>query len=134
MTLVDSNVLIDIFTGDKVWFDWSEAALDRCAASGRLLINEIVFAELSARSTSEESLRANLERMSVSLERIPVSAMYLAGQAFAKYRASGGTRSSLLPDFFLGAHAQTSDLPILTRDARRYRTHFPSVRLITPDL
>jgi predicted nucleic acid-binding protein len=99
MTLVDSNVLIDIFTGDKVWFDWSEAALDRCAASGRLLINEIVFAELSARRTSEESLRANLERMSVSLERIPVSAMYLAGQAFAKYRASGGTRSSLLPDF-----------------------------------
>jgi predicted nucleic acid-binding protein len=133
MTLVDSNVLIDIFTGDKIWFDWSAEALDRCAAEGRLLINDIVFAEISVRSTSEEAVRADLERLGIVLERIPMAALYLAGKVFEKYRAAGGTRRSLLPDFFLGAHAQIAGLPILTRDARRYRTHFPRVVLITPE-
>ena len=133
MTLVDSNVLIDIFSADEVWLDWSAAALDRCAADGALLINEIVFAELAVRSTSEEALKADLDRLSIALEHTPTSALYLAGKVFAKYRSSGGTRTSLIPDFFLGAHAQIAELPILTRDARRYRTHFPKVRLITPN-
>ena len=133
MTLVDSNVLIDILVADESWLEWSAMALDRCAADGLLLINEIVFAELAVRSASEDALRADLDRISISIERTPLAALYVAGKVFAKYRASGGTRTSLIPNFFLGAHAQIAGLAILTRDARRYRTHFPSVRLITPD-
>jgi len=134
MTLVDSNVIIDILSGDKNWLAWSADALDRCAAGGQLLSNDIVFAEISVRSTSEASVSADLERLGILIERTPVAALYLAGKVFGKYRAAGGTRSSLLPDFFLGAHAQNAGIPILTRDARRYRTHFPGVNLITPDL
>jgi len=133
MTLVDSNVVIDVLSGDKNWLTWSADALDRCAAEGQLLINDIVFAELAVRSTSEEALRADLERLGVVLERTPMPALYLAGKVFEKYRAAGETRPSLRPDFFLGAHAQIAGMAILTRDPRRYRTHFPRVRLITPE-
>jgi predicted nucleic acid-binding protein len=133
MTLVDSNVLIDVLGSDKTWLEWSIDALDRCAAQGPLVIDEIIFAELAVRSRSEDALTSDLERLSISLERMPVPALYLAGKTFAKYRASGGTRASLLPDFFVGAHAQIAGLAILTRDARRYRTHFPAVQLITPE-
>lgn len=133
MTLVDSNVVIDILSSDKKWLNWSADALDRCAAEGHLLINDIVFAEVSVRSTSETALRADLDRLGIVHERTPTAALYLAGKVFEKYRAAGGTRSSLLADFFLGAHAQIAELRILTRDARRYRTHFPRVPLISPD-
>lgn len=132
MTLVDSNVVIDILSGDKNWLNWSADALERCAAEGPLLINEIVFAEISVRSISEEAVRADLERLGIVLESTPVAALYLAAKVFERYRAAGGTRSSLLPDFFLGAHAQIAEQRIVTRDARRYRTHFPRVSLITP--
>ncbi|HEX3653614.1 MAG TPA: type II toxin-antitoxin system VapC family toxin [Rhizomicrobium sp.] len=132
MTLVDSNVLIDLLGNDRNWLDWSTEAMDRSAAQGPLLINELVFAELAVRSTSEEALMRDLANLAVSIERIPVSALYLAGKVFARYRATGGTRASLLPDFFVGAHAQIARMTILTRDARRYRTHFPAVPLITP--
>jgi hypothetical protein len=132
VTLVDSNVLIDLLGNDRNWLDWSTEAMDRSAAQGPLLINELVFAELAVRSTSEEALMRDLANLAVSIERIPVSALYLAGKVFARYRATGGTRASLLPDFFVGAHAQIARMTILTRDARRYRTHFPAVPLITP--
>jgi hypothetical protein len=132
VTLVDSNVLIDLLGNDRNWLDWSIEAMDRSAAQGPLLINQVVFAELAVRSTSEEALIRDLANLAVSIERIPVSALYLAGKVFARYRATGGTRASLLPDFFVGAHAQIARMTILTRDARRYRTHFPAVPLITP--
>jgi hypothetical protein len=132
VTLVDSNVLIDVLGNDRNWLEWSTEAMDRSAAQGPLLINEVVFAELAVRSTSEEALIRDLANLAVSIERIPVSALYLAGKVFARYRATGGTRASLLPDFFVGAHAQIARMTILTRDARRYRTHFPAVPLITP--
>lgn len=132
MTLVDSNVLIDLLGNDRNWLDWSTEAMDRSAAQGPLLINEVVFAELAVRSTSEEALIRDLANLALSIERIPVSALYLAGKVFARYRATGGTRASLPPDFFVGAPAQIARMTILTRDARRYRTHFPAVPLITP--
>jgi len=132
MTLVDSNVLIDVLARDHAWLDWSIEALDRCGAMGSLAINEIVYAELAVRSASDQALAGDLETLGVTLERTPVAALYLAGKVFAKYRASGGARTSLIPDFFIGAHAQIADLPILTRDARRYRTYFPDVELIAP--
>lgn len=132
MTLVDSNVLIDIMTRDAAWFEWSAGALERCAARGPLIINEIVFAELAVRGASAEALQRDLKTLQVSLEPTPMAALCLAGKVFARYRAAGGTRASLLPDFFIGAFAQSAGLPILTRDTRRYRTYFPKVQLIAP--
>ena len=134
MTLVDSNVLADILTHDPIWLAWSIESLDRCADQGPLFVNEVVYAELSVRGSSETELQDWLSTLRVTLERTPTQALYLAGKVFGLYRKSGGIRTGVLPDFFIGAHAQVARWPILTRDVRRYRTYFPSVKLITPDI
>jgi predicted nucleic acid-binding protein len=133
VTLIDSNVLVDVITEDPKWLDWSIEALDRCAAKGNLYISDVVYAELAVKQDSETSLNESLRILRVALSPIPKSALFLAGKTFGRYRSAGGTRTSNLPDFFIGAHAQIAGLPILTRDVRRYRTYYPDVELITPD-
>jgi len=133
MTLVDTNVVIDILTGDRTWLDWSAGQLDRCHKAGRLFINEITYAELAVGIEREADLQDALAELNLELERTPTSALFLAGRAFARYRAAGGPSTSILPDFFIGAHAEVAQWPILTRDVRRYRTCFHDVQLIAPE-
>ena len=133
MTLVDSNVLIDIFADDPKWFDWSLARLEDATLKGPLLINDVVYAETSIRFQRIELLSAALERVGVAVATIPRAALFLAGKTFMQYRRAGGVRTGVLPDFFIGAHAAVEGLPLLTRDAPRYRTYFPTLTLIAPD-
>ncbi len=133
MTLVDTNVLIDVLTGQPDWRAWSVAMLDRQSASGRLGITDVVYAELSPLFPRADLLDAAITDLDVSLFRIPTAALFMAGRAFEQYRRKGGPRLSVLADFFIGAHAQIEALPILTRDTRRYRTYFPDVELIAPE-
>lgn len=131
-TLVDSNVLIDVFSHDPAWSDWSREALRQAGADGPLVVNEVIYAEVSARYSHIEELELELPRDDFQREHTPWPAAFLAGRAFAEYRKRGGDRRSPLPDFFIGAHAALAGLRLLTRDASRYRTYFPAVDLITP--
>jgi hypothetical protein len=132
LTLVDTNVLLDVFTDDPRWADWSVARLDAASLRGPLIINEVVYAELSVRFAAIEVLDAALAEAGVVLTPSPRAALFLAGKAFARYRAAGGARSGVLLDFFIGAHAAVSRLALLTRDSGRYRTYFPTVELVAP--
>lgn len=132
-TLVDSNVLIDALSGDPVWSAWSLSALRRAGAEGPLVINEVIYAEVSARYSRIEQLERDLPREDFLREHTPWPAAFLAGKAFTEYRGRGGDRRSPLPDFFIGAHAALVGLRLLTRDAARYRTYFPTVELIAPE-
>ena len=134
MTLVDSNVLLDVVTDGEVWADWSQAQLERAALRGPLVINDVVYAEISTRFTSAEAVDSMLLDLSVDVAPMPRSALFLAGKAYLQYRASGGTRTGVLADFLIGAHAAVEALPLLTRDARRYRHYFPTVALIAPEI
>ena len=133
MTLVDSNILIDIWTDDPDWYDWSLARLDEATRKGPLLINDIVYAETSIRFDNVGDFNMALAASKVNVLPMPRAALFLAGRAFTRYRNAGGPRSGVLPDFFIGAHAATLDIPILTRDVRRYRHYFPAVVLISPE-
>jgi predicted nucleic acid-binding protein len=133
MTLVDSNVAIDVLTKDPVWLDWSVQALAKRVAFGALCINEVIYAELSIRVDSEAMLAEALTGLKLELTRMPRQALFVAGKIFQRYRAAGGIRTGVLPDFFIGAHAQVAKWPILTRDIRRFRTYFPAVELIMPN-
>lgn len=132
MTLVDSNVLLDLVTDDPQWAEWSVAALEAASLRGPLLINDVVYAEVSVRYGRIEDLDAFLSEAGLEIAPMPRAALFLAGKAFMQYRKSGGSRTGVLPDFFIGAHAAVSELPLLTRDAGRYRTYFPSLTLTTP--
>jgi predicted nucleic acid-binding protein len=132
MTLVDTNVLLDVLSKDPIWLAWSVDALDARADVGELLINEVVYAELSARMSSEADVNVAVTRLNLEFKHAPKRALFLAGQQFRRYRELGGTRTGVLPDLFIGAHAHVLGCPILTRDIRRYRTYFPEVPLITP--
>ncbi len=132
MTLVDTNVLIDILSADPTWSAWSLGQLLRRSNEGALLINEVIYAEMSTRIETETELDDIIADLSVALERTPKHALFLAGKAFKQYRAAGGTRTGVLPDFFIGAHAEVGGLTILTRDARRYAQYFPDVKLVAP--
>jgi len=131
-TLVDTNVLLDVLTDDPVWANWSVRQLDAAAAMGPLVINDVIYAELSVRFSTIEALDAALVLADAQLDPIPRSALFLAGKAFQRYRAAGGQRTGVLPDFFIGAHAAVLGVPLLTRDVQRYRRYFPSVDLVTP--
>lgn len=131
--IVDSNVLIDIMTGDPAWHGWSAAALAAAGDTSRLVINSIIYAEVSVRFSRIEELEAALPRAMFDREPIPGAAAFLAGKAFVTYRRRGGAGRSPLPDFFIGAHAAVAGHALLTRDAARCRTYFPTVRLIAPD-
>lgn len=131
--LVDSNVLLDVMSRDADWRAWSEDAIARAADSARLVINPIVYAEVSVRHSRIEDLDAALPRELVEREDLPYAAAFLAGKAFVAYRRRGGARRSPPPDFFIGAHAAVAGYRLLTRDARRYRDYFPRLELICPD-
>jgi predicted nucleic acid-binding protein len=132
MTLVDTNVLLDLLTSDPNWADWSIGQLDAAALRGPLAINDIVYAELSVRFATIEALDAVVGEMGLDIAAMPRAALFLAGKVFQRYRVSGGTRSGVLPDFFIGAHAAVLGCTLLSRDAGRYRTYFPAMQLVTP--
>ncbi|MER8573174.1 type II toxin-antitoxin system VapC family toxin [Mesorhizobium sp. M1338] len=131
MTLVDTNVLLDLVTDDPTWADWSVAQLEAVSLNGPLLINDAVYAELAVRYTRIEDLETFLDAAGLEMAPMPRAALFLAGKVFTQYRRSGGSRTGVLPDVFIGAHAAVARLPLLTRDVGRYRTYFPSLRLIT---
>ena len=130
--LVDSNVLLDIMTEDPQWFSWSAGALARAAETMRLVINPIIYAEVSIRYSRIEDLNDALPPTFVEREPLPYEAAFLAGKAFLIYRKHSGVRRSPLPDFFIGAHASIARYSLLTRDAGRYRSYFPKLPLIAP--
>jgi predicted nucleic acid-binding protein len=132
MILVDTNVLLDVLADDPEWADWSQANLDAATATDTLAINPIIYSELSIAFARIEELEAIIAEASLSVESIPREALFLAAKMFLSYRRARGIRRSVLPDFFVGAHAAVVHCPILTRDVARYRTYFPTVRLITP--
>ena len=131
--LVDTNVLVDVFENDPDWADWSIEQLQSQSKVHRLIINPIIYSELSLTFSSVESLNQVLDDMELRMLEIPKPALFLAGKAFVQYRRRGGTKHNVLGDFFIGAHAAVTKLPVLTRDTRRYRNYFPSVNLIAPE-
>ena len=130
--LVDANVLLDILTADPAWEGWSASALVEAAEGSLLTINPIIYAEVGAGFERAEDLDAALPE-ELLRESLPWDAAFLASRAFLAYRRRGGLHCSPLPDFYIGAHAQARDYTLLTRDAKRFRTYFPGLRLITPD-
>ena len=132
LTLVDSNVIVDILTENERWFEWSSTALETAAGSGALAINPIVYAELSIPFERVEELDDALSPHALVRLPLPWSAGFLAGKCYLAYRRAGGTRRSPLPDFYIGAHAAIAGLRLLTRDAARYRAYFPKLELIAP--
>lgn len=130
--LVDSNVLLDIATDDPNWGEWSRNALAECAEHLALMINPIIYAEVSVGFTTIESLEAALPRTVYQREPLPWEAGFLAGKCFLNYRRRGGPRQTPLPDFYIGAHAAVRSLALLTRDASRYQTYFPTVKILSP--
>jgi predicted nucleic acid-binding protein len=132
MLLVDTNVLIDVLQNDPQWADWSIDQLRAQSKVRRLVINPIVYAELSTAFSTVEALDDAVEGLGLTMIEIPRPALFLAGKAFVRYRRQGGGKSNVLADFFIGAHAAVSDCPILTRDTRRYDAYFSGVALIAP--
>lgn len=132
MVLVDTNVLLDVLQDDPVWADWSQTQLESAALAGKLAINDVVYAELSIAFQRIEELESVVATAGLKLEPMPREALFLAGKAFMAYRKASGSRQQVLPDFFIGAHAAVRQWPLLTRDARRYRSYFPTVRVICP--
>ncbi len=131
-TLIDTNVLFDFLSQDDEWFDWSSAMIAEAADRGPIVINPIVYAEISVRYDRIEDVEEAFPDEYFVREALPWDAAFLAAKCFERYRKRGGVRTSALPDFFIGAHAAVSGMTLLTRDARRYRTYFPTVKLITP--
>ena len=129
---MDSNVLLDVATDDPVWSAWSRAALAEAAENSRLVINPMVYAEVSVGFARVEELDAALPTYLFVREPLPWAAAFLAGKCFVAYRRRGGARRSPLPDFYIGAHAAVAGHQLLTRDATRYRTYFPRLKLIAP--
>lgn len=130
--LVDSNVLLDVLAGDARWASWSSTALATIGSESVLIINPLIYAEISIRFESIEALDEVLPTALYRREDLPFSAGFLAGKAYVRYRERGGRRRSLLPDFLIGAHAAIAGYRILTRDPRRYRSYFPTLELIAP--
>ncbi|MDZ4740377.1 MAG: type II toxin-antitoxin system VapC family toxin [Alphaproteobacteria bacterium] len=132
MIFVDTNILLDFLTDDPVWKPWSLAAYESSAASDRIAINDVVYAEISVRFVKMEDVETVLVRTALSVEPMRRAALFLAGKTYKAYRAAGGVRTGVLPDFVIGAHATVAQAALLTRDPRRYRTYFPGLKLIAP--
>ena len=132
VTLIDSSVVLDIVTDDPDWADWSADNLAQARDEGRLVINPIVYAEVSTGFKRIEDLDETIPASDFEREPLPYQAGFVAGKAFLAYRRRGGPRLSPLPDFYIGAHAAVAGYRLLTRDASRFRTYFPSVDLIAP--
>jgi predicted nucleic acid-binding protein len=133
VTLIDSNVLIDVVSNDPIWSSWSLDRIDEAVDRGPIVINDVIYAEVSTRFALAAELDAVLATLGVVVAAIPRAALFAAGKAFVRYRQAGGERGGVLPDFFIGAHAVVEDLPLLTRDTRRFRSYFPTLRLISPE-
>jgi predicted nucleic acid-binding protein len=133
MIFIDTNVLLDVVTRNPAWLGWSKDQLDAAALRDRLAINPVVYAELSAGFTAIEQVEEALESAEIAIVQMSRPALFLAGRAFQKYRKRGGSRTGVLADFFIGAHAVVLGATLITRDARRYRSYFPTVDLISPE-
>ena len=131
-TLIDSNVLIDLFDEGSEWREWSDAMITRCANRGPLIINPLILAEVCTGFSSFEDANAHLPEEFVRREPLPWEAAFVAARAFLIYRHHGGERRSPLPEFYIGAHAAVSGHTLLTRDPRRYRHYFPKLRIVAP--
>ena len=129
--LVDSNVILDVFTDDPRWAEWSEITLETCLDNGPLYINPIIYTEVSIAFDLIEELEAAIGKAGFQMLEIPKEALFLAGKAFLRYRKGRGAKRLPLPDFYIGAHAAVLDLELITRDISRYRTYFPTVKLIS---
>ncbi len=132
MVLVDTNVILDVVANDPEWAEWSQHQLDAWSLRDDIAINAVVYSELSIAYTQIEELDAMITTAGFEIVAIPREALFLAGKVFLRYRRSGGKRTGVLPDFFIGAHAAVANASLLTRDVARYRTYFPSVKLLTP--
>ena len=130
--LVDSNIILDIFLNDPKWADWSESILEKYVQNATLYINAIVYAEISIGFGKIEDLESAVQRTGFRMLEIPKEALFLAGKAFLKYKQRSGSKRTPLPDFFIGAHAAVLKLDLITRDVTRYRSYFPTVKLISP--
>lgn len=132
MLLVDTNVLLDVLQDDPQWADWSIAQLRAQAQLRALAINPVIYAEISLSFSTLEALDEVVGTMALELREVPRPALFLAARAFAQYRRRGGNKAQVLPDFFIGAHAAVEGWPLLTRDANRFRTYFPTLQVIAP--
>jgi len=134
MIFVDTNVIIDVVSRDPVWVDWSREQLNDAAAIDRLAINEVVYAELSGSYRQFQELDELINEAGLALVPTSRQVLFVAGKAFQRYRISGGIRTGVLADFFIGAQALVLEAPLITRDSRRYLTYFPGIELITPNV
>ena len=132
MILVDTNVILDVVEDEPRWAEWSQRQLDAAALNDTLAINPVIYAELSMAYADIGQLDQMLAQAGFALEPIPREALFLAGKAFIRYRRSIGVKTGVLPDFFIGAHAAIAGVPLLTRDAARYKTYFPKLAVISP--
>lgn len=132
MLLVDTNVLVDVLEDDPEWAEWSISQLRAQSKVHPLAINPVIYSELSLAFSTVETLDDTIANLGLAVLELPRPALFLAGKAFVRYRRQGGKKHNVLADFFIGAHAAVLGCPLLTRDARRYQSYFPSVKLITP--
>lgn len=132
MLLVDTNVLVDVLQDDPQWADWSIGQLRAQARIHPLAINPIIYSEMSLSFSTLEGLEAAVSTLALELREIPRAALFLAAKAYGQYRKRGGSKLQVLPDFFIGAHAAVEQWPLLTRDASRFRTYFPTLEVIAP--
>jgi hypothetical protein len=132
-TLVDSNVLIDVWSADPAWADWSANAIALARLAGAIVINPLIFAEVCVSFATAEEAEGAMSEHLFRRDDLPWEAAFIAASAFAQYRSAGGNKRSPLPDFYIGAHAEVGALRLLTRDTGRYRSYFPRVELITPE-
>lgn len=131
--LVDSCVLLDLFTDDEHWGDWSETILEKYSQTNTLYINSIVYTEVSIGFKNIEDLESAIRELGIKVLEIPREALFLTGKAYLTYRKNTGTKTSPLPDFFIGAHASVADFELITRDLSKFTTYFPKVKLIHPE-
>ncbi len=129
---VDSCVLLDLFTDDENWADWSERTLEKYSQTNTLYVNSIVYTEISIGFNKVEEVESAIEELGIKVLEMPREASFLTGKAFLKYRKSKGNKISPLPDFFIGAHASVSGFDLITRDLAKYKTYFPQIKLIHP--
>ncbi len=132
--LVDSNIILDVFLDDPDWVEWSESKLEKFSSIAKLFINPVIYSEVSVSFKRIEELESALRRAGFEMLEIPKEALFLAGKVFLKYRKNRGTKRSPLPDFYIGAQAAILEMNLITRDVPRYRTYFPTVRLISPEM
>ena len=132
--LIDSCVILDLLTNDPKWANWSESILEQYSQTNTLYINSIIYTEVSMGFEKIEELEDAISQLGVKVIEMPRETLFLTGKAFLKYRKNKGTKNSPLPDFFIGAHATVSKFHLITRDLAKYKTYFPQVKLIHPDL